>query len=123
MPFREWLFRINDILDAVSAINQYVAGMTYKDFLADRKTIDAVIRNLIIIGEAASHIPEEIARTHPEVPWIDMKAMRNFVIHEYFGVSDKILWDTIQIDLPPLVSVLKEIAGKYSEENKGPTST
>lgn len=75
MPFREWLFRINDILDAVSAINQYVAGMTYKDFLADRKTIDAVIRNLIIIGEAASHIPEEIARTHPEVPWIDMKAI------------------------------------------------
>ena len=103
MPPRNWLFRINDILDAVSTVRKYVAGMTYEDFVADRKTVDAVIRNLIIIGEAAVHIPEEICQSHQSIPWPDMRAMRNFVVHEYFGVSDKILWDTVQIDLPPIV--------------------
>lgn len=115
MPLRNWLFRINDILDAVSAVESYVTGMSYEDFAADRKTVDAVIRNLIIIGEAAVHIPVEICQAHSEVPWQDMSAMRNFVVHEYFGVSDKILWDTVKIDLPPLVSALKEIAVKYSK--------
>ena len=77
MPLRNWLFRINDILDAVSAVETYVAGMTYEDFVADRKTVDAVVRNLIIIGEAAVHIPDEICQAHVEIPWQDMKAMRN----------------------------------------------
>jgi uncharacterized protein with HEPN domain len=97
-------------------IGKYVAGMKYDNFIGDRKTVDAVIRNLIIIGEAACHIPEEISQKHPEVPWVEMRAMRNFVVHEYFGVSDKILWDTVQSDLPPLVPILKEIAEKYSRD-------
>ena len=117
MPLRNWLFRINDILDAVSAVETYVTGMTYEDFVADRKTVDAVIRNLIIIGEASVHIPEEICKAHVEIPWQDMSAMRNFVVHEYFGVSDRILWDTVQIDLPPLMPDLKEVAEKYSKGN------
>ena len=115
MPPRNWLFRINDILDAVSAVETYVAGMKYEDFIVDRKTVDAVVRNLIIIGEASVHIPEEICVAHGDIPWQDMRAMRNFVVHEYFGVSDRILWDTVQIDLPSLVPVLKEIAVKYSK--------
>lgn len=119
MPHRNWLFRISDILAAVSAVEKYTAGMTYEDFVADRKTVDAVVRNLIIIGEAAVHIPEEICRLHPEIPWPDMRAMRNFVVHEYFGVSDKILWDTVQINLNPLVPLLKEIADKYSQDDEG----
>jgi len=116
MPFRAWLFRINDILDAITAVQQYVAGMTYDDFVADKKTIDAVIRNLIIIGEAAGHIPDEICKAQPEIPWNDMQAMRNFVVHEYFGVSDKILWDTVQINLPPLTELLRALAKQYSKE-------
>jgi len=87
--------------------------MTYDDFIADRKTVDAVVRNLIIIGEASVHIPEEICMAYADIPWQDMRAMRNFVVHEYFGVSNRILWDTVQIDLPPLVPVLKEITVKY----------
>ena len=116
MPRRDWLFRITDILEALSAVAQYVKGMSYEDFIADRKTVDAVIRNLIIIGEAAAHIPEEICQSNKEIPWPDMKALRNFVVHEYFGVSDKILWDTVQTDLPPLVPRLEQIAARdYSE--------
>ena len=115
MPHRDWLFRITDILGATSTVETYVKGMSYEDFIADRKTVDAVIRNLIIIGEAASHVPEEIFLSYPKVPWNDMRAMRNFVVHEYFGVSDKILWDTVQTDLPPLIPLLKEIYETYSE--------
>lgn len=114
MPLRNWLFRISDIQAAISTVQKYTAGMTYEDFIADRKTVDAVVRNLIIIGEAAVHVPEEVCQTYPAIPWPDMRAMRNFVVHEYFGVSDKILWDTIQVDLRPLVPLLKEIADKQS---------
>lgn len=115
MPLRNWLFRIEDILTAISTVRKYVAGMTYEDFVADRKTVDAVVRNLIIIGEAAVHIPEEICQSHQSIPWPDMRAMRNFVVHEYFGVSDKILWDTVQLDLPPLEPLLTEMHEKYSK--------
>ena len=119
MQHRTWLFRIDDILDALSAIKTYVADMSYNKFTADRKTVDAVVRNLIIIGEAAVHIPDEVCQSHRNIPWQEMRAMRNFVVHEYFGVSDNILWDTIQIDLPPLEPLLREMRDKYSQGDQG----
>lgn len=116
MPPRDWTFRIGDVMDAIVSVQHYVFGMSLEDFVADRKTVDAVIRNFIIIGEAVSHIPEEICQANPGVPWSDMRSMRNFVVHEYFGVSDKILWDTIQIDLPPILPVLQSLLIKYTEK-------
>jgi uncharacterized protein with HEPN domain len=101
--------RIKDILDAISAVREYTEGMSYGDFISDRKTVDAVIRNLIVIGEAAAYVPDDVVSAHPEIPWGDMRDMRNFVVHEYFGVSDKILWDTVQNDLPPLVTPLQAL--------------
>ena len=83
--------------------------MDFNSFVSDRRTVDAVIRNLIIIGEAALHIPEDVCQKYPEIPWFEMRGMRNFVVHEYFGVSDKILWDTIRIDLKNLPDTLKRI--------------
>jgi uncharacterized protein with HEPN domain len=77
--------------------------------MEDRKTVDAVIRNFIIIGEAAGHVPEDVCARHPEISWYEMRGMRNFVVHEYFGVSDRILWDTVQNNLPPLEKQLKEL--------------
>ncbi len=84
--------------------------MTFLDFTADRKIVDAVVRNLIIIGEAAARVPDEVCLNHPGIPWHEIRGMRNFVIDEYFGVSDRILWDTIQIDLPPLEGHLRNIS-------------
>ena len=109
MPLRDWKMRIKDILDAVDTVQGYTEGMKYKAFVAHRKTVDAVIRNLIVIGEAATHVPEEVVLAHSEIPWRDMRDMRNFVVHEYFGISDKIIWDTIQNNLPPLINLLNPL--------------
>jgi uncharacterized protein with HEPN domain len=72
MPRRDWELRIKDIPDAVRAVQTYTEGMKYEAFVNDRKTVDAVIRNLIVIGEAASHLPDDYARAHPDIPWRDM---------------------------------------------------
>lgn len=109
MPPRNWNFRIQDILDAVAAVQTYTAGMTFEAFTLDRRTVDAVVRNFIVIGEAAIHIPDEICARNPEIPWPDMRAMRNFVVHEYFGVSERVLWDTIHEDLPGIVKPLRRL--------------
>jgi len=108
-PERGWKLRISDIIDAMDAIQQYTDGMDLDSFEADRKTVDAVVRNLTIIGEATKRIPEQIINENPEIPWRDMGDMRNIVVHEYFGVSDEILWETIQSDLPPLVPLLQKL--------------
>jgi uncharacterized protein with HEPN domain len=109
MPPREWRFRINDILEAIEKVCRYTEGMSFGTFSADEKTVDAVVRNLEIIGEAARHIPEEIHNEFPDLPWAEMRGIRNVLIHEYFGVSLPILWKTTQNDLPPLVPILKQI--------------
>ena len=110
MPRREWRFRVDDILGALARIQSYTAGMTRDAFLADSKTVDAVVRNLITIGEAASRIPEEIVTVNPHVPWNDMRDLRNFVVHEYFGISDDVIWETVQNDLPKLPAQLQSIS-------------
>ena len=109
MPPRDWKLRVADILDAIAAIQQHTAGMNFETFAADRKTVDAVIRNLTVIGEAARCIPSDVTAGAPDLPWKDMRDMRNVVVHAYFGVNKRILWDTIQIDLPPLVPSLQKL--------------
>jgi len=115
VPHRDWKIRINDMLNALEAIRLYTQNMNFDDFIADRKTVDAVVRNLIIIGEAASRLPDDISMNYPGIPWYEMRGMRNFVIHEYFGISDKILWETVQSDLPPLVPQLKQILDRTQD--------
>ena len=116
MPPRQWKLRITDILDAIAAIQSYTKGMNLQAFQRDQRTIDAVIRNITVIGEAARMIPLDLADHYPEIPWEDMRDMRNVVVHVYFGVNTEILWDTAQNDLPSLSSLLKKILG--AEEQK-----
>jgi uncharacterized protein with HEPN domain len=106
---RSWKFRIDDINDALNKIFQYVQGLDYADWLKDQKTIDAVIRNLEIIGEAAAKVPQEIQDKYSDIPWYQMKGMRNILIHEYFGVDNEMLWNTIQDDLPKLKKNIQNI--------------
>jgi uncharacterized protein with HEPN domain len=109
LRFRDWRFRVRDILAALSAIAEYTDGMTFEEFAADQRTLDAVIRNLVTMGESIRWIPEPILSAHPDVPWWTMRGVRNVVVHEYFGVDDVILWTTVQHDLPPLVPRLEAV--------------
>ena len=109
MPLREWKLRIEHILEALDRIGRYTQGMTFEEFAADERTIDAVVRNFTVIGEAARHVPAEVTSQYPSLPWREMWDMRNIVVHAYFGVSEQILWDTIQTDLPPLLAPLREV--------------
>ncbi len=109
MPRRDWRLRIKDILDSIENIRNYTAGMEYNEFVDDRRTIDAVVRNIIIIGEAANHVSEVIQRRNKDIPWKVLRDIRNVVVHEYFGIDKGIVWSTAKNDLPPLVNPLKEI--------------
>jgi uncharacterized protein with HEPN domain len=109
LRFRDWRFRVRDILAALRAIADYTDGMTFDEFVADRRTMDAVIRNLMTMGESIRWIPEPILEAHPAVPWRTLRGMRNVVVHEYFGIDDAILWETVRSDLPPLADTLEAV--------------
>ena len=85
-----------DIKVSISKILEYTAGMTFESYEADSRTKDAVERNFEIIGEAASRIPDDFKKLHPTIEWRIIKDFRNFIIHEYFGINNQIVWDTIQ---------------------------
>ena len=106
---RGWRLRLQDTLEAIAAIEEFIEGLTFETFSADRRTVYAVILSFIIIGEAARHIPAEIEARYPAVPWADMRDMRNVIVHEYFRWSLEIVWDTRTNNLPPLVPLLREI--------------
>jgi len=109
MPPRDWKFRIEDIIAAISDILELTREMTFESFCRDPKTTKAVLYNMAVIGEAARRVPEEITSLYSTLPWREMGDMRNVVIHEYFGIDIRILWETIQHDLPPLLPRLQEI--------------
>jgi uncharacterized protein with HEPN domain len=92
--------------------------MGFEEFENDEKTIDAVIRNLIVIGEAARHVPDDISAKYPDLPWRLMGDMRNFAVHEYWGVEMRTIWKTIQEDLPPLVPSLKRLIDSEKDETE-----
>lgn len=91
---------LDDINDSISKIEGYIIGLDFEKFSGDFKTIDAVVRNLEIIGEAVNNLPEEIKSQNPEISWKEAVGMRNKILHEYFGVDESILWKTITEDLP-----------------------
>lgn len=101
--------RLEDILEAVLRIRDYTRGTTFEEFCGDKRTVDAVVRNLEVIGEAARNIDLDIRARHPEIPWKRMLAMRNILAHEYFAVDLGILWQTANANLPPLVPALRGI--------------
>ncbi len=109
MSPRDWRIRIHDILNAAGSIETYTEGLSFAEFAADQRTFDAVIRNLTVIGESANHVPEEVCLRYADIPWQEMKGIRNIVVHEYFVVSPQIIWDTISIDLPQIIPFLKKL--------------
>jgi len=118
VPPRDWRVRVADILSAVQDIDSHRATLTAQTFERDRKAVHAVLFNLVVIGEAARNVPDEVQKAHPEVPWADMCAMRNFVAHGYFAVSAAIVWATITEDLPVLVEPLRRLLVQGPSSNE-----
>jgi uncharacterized protein with HEPN domain len=114
VPSRDWKNRVKDVLASIAEIREFTHGITFEEFQNDRKTIRAVLYNLAIIGEAVRSIPSEVEASHPEIPWLDVRGMRNIVIHEYFQVNLSIIWQTIQEDLIPLEFSLRQLVDSLS---------
>jgi uncharacterized protein with HEPN domain len=109
MMKREGKLYIEDIINSIDNISGYIKGLSHEDFSKNNMVIDAVIRNLEIIGEASKNIPLEIKSLYPDIPWKEMAGMRDKVIHEYFGVDIDIVWATIIKRLPELKILLSAI--------------
>ena len=100
---------LTDIKEAIDKIEKYVRQMTFTDFEQDSKTVDAVTRNIEVIGEAAKHIPAEVRLKHMEIPWKQIVGSRSKAIHEYFGIDLEILWKTVTEDIPKLKKQIAKI--------------
>lgn len=109
---RSYLLYLCDIKESIEKIQRYVANMSYHEFISSEVVVDAVVRNLEVIGEAGSNIPDEVQKAHPDVPWKKMRSMRNILSHRYFGIDFEIIWKTINESLPGL---LKDIRTAIAE--------
>ncbi len=112
MPRRRWKLRVEDILEAIDKVQRYTQGLDFERFAANSQVIEAVVFNFIVIGEAARHVPPAIISRYDNMPWRIMRGMRNLVVHEYWGVNIRVLWETVQNDLTPLVPMLKKIVAE-----------
>jgi len=102
MSRREWSLFVADMQEAIEKIAGYVDAMTFTDFQSDTRTVDAVVHNLLVIGEAARCLPASIKENHPDIDWIAINGLRNRIAHEYFGLSLSVIWEIVQTDLPRL---------------------
>lgn len=102
------------MLDAIRKIEKFTLGMTEQQLVTDEKTLDAVLMNFSIIGEAANAIPDAIQHSNPSIPWAEIIGMRNIVIHGYFKVSVSVVWTSLKNDLPNLVPHLKALVTHHS---------
>lgn len=100
---------LDDIMLAVERIEQYCKGVSFDSFSQDQKTIDAVARNLEIIGEAANRLPDDFKEKYNEIEWHKIVGLRHRIVHDYFGIDLEIIWQILQKDLPEFRDDLKQI--------------
>ncbi|MEQ8515132.1 MAG: DUF86 domain-containing protein [Chromatocurvus sp.] len=106
---REWRFYLDDMTAFAGKVMAYTAGLDQAGFVANELVYDATLRNLELIGEAATHIPDEVRNAHPEIAWRMIIATRNKLIHGYLGVDDDTLWSIVRDDVPSLLASLKAV--------------
>jgi uncharacterized protein with HEPN domain len=111
MPRRGDSPALKDIVEAVDRIQRYLGDISLAEFLANTEKQDAVVRNLEIIGEAVKHLSPELREQHTKIEWTKIAAMRDRLVHHYFGVNWMILWDVVQERLSPLKAAVQEILG------------
>lgn len=109
MSKRDCLLLLEDMLESAQKIKRYTSELSYKAFISDDKTIDAVVRNFEIIGEAANRLDEDFRDIHPDIEWNRIRGFRNRIVHEYFGIDYKIVWTIIESYLDELIVSLSSI--------------
>jgi len=113
---REWRFYLDDMIAFSEKVLSFTEGLDQPGFVANPLTYDASLRNLELIGEAATHIPEEVRTAHPEIPWRTVVATRNRLIHGYLGIDDDTIWSIIREDLPELLPLLKMLGNNCTDD-------
>ena len=116
MSDRSYLDFLEDILRGIEAVETYLEGMSYEEFEDDQKTIDAVVRNFEIIGEAANNLPESVRTRHGDLEWRGVIKFRNVMIHDYFQVDTRRIWDTYQQNLPMLKNQIRRIMEQEKDD-------
>jgi uncharacterized protein with HEPN domain len=106
---RNYRLFIKDIISAMKSIEKFVEGLSLDQVKEDDKTSSAVIRKFEIIGEATRHVPDNLKEEYPDIPWKRMAGMRDRLIHAYFGVDYKLVWEAIKIDIPKLKPRLEKV--------------
>lgn len=97
---------------SMQRILEYISGLEFQQFKWDYKTVDAVVRNFEILGEASKNLPKEFKEKHPNIPWDEMYRLRNRISHEYFGIDYEILWDIATNHLPQNYLDIQQVAAK-----------
>ena len=108
-PAREWRFYLEDLIGFVEKVIAYTDGLDQAAFVASGLNYDATVRNLELIGEAATHVPDTVRSASPEVPWRQLIATRNRLIHGYLGIDNDTLWSIVRDDLPVLLPALRKL--------------
>ncbi len=106
---RDYKLYLDDIAEAAKRIEKYVRGFTLEKLKKDSLTVDAVVRNLEIIGEAAKSIPANVKEKYPNIEWKKIAGLRDILVHEYFGIDLEVLWDIIENKLPLLKKQIKRV--------------
>jgi uncharacterized protein with HEPN domain len=106
---------LEDIIDAAEKIERFTNGMSYEAFVEDEKTVDAVLRNFEVMGEATKNLPESFQETHDHVPWTEMAGMRDRLIQGYATVDLEIIWTTIQRDIPEILTDVRSVMADLDE--------
>ncbi|MBM3326612.1 MAG: DUF86 domain-containing protein [Calditrichaeota bacterium] len=106
---RNYIFFLKDIQESCHKIQRYTAGFTLETLTGDEMRLEAVVRNIEIIGEAVKHIPEEIKLNYPDVNWKSIRGMRNIIVHEYFGLDYDMIWSVIQEFIPKIETQINAI--------------
>ncbi len=105
---REYSDYLEDILDAIQKVADFVGEMSFEQFSRDDKTVFAVVRALEIIGEASKNIPDQVKADNADIPWREMAGIRDKLIHDYFGINLEVVWRTVKEDLPSLSPKLQK---------------
>lgn len=109
MPKRDPDLLIEDMLASIRKIEDYISGLDEDTFRQDEKTVDAVVRNLEILGEAARQLPPDFVARHQDVAWRQIAGLRNRIVHDYFGLDLEIIWQVLRENLPQLKSALETL--------------